>query len=477
MILSLLSLSFIVTVPAIQADVPADNPATVPATAQTDRGAGREVKTATLELSTEATGFFAPVDAFEIKPKPQAYGGDLKIKATAAQGVAVKKGDVLIELDRTDYDAAVAAAGRDLTLANANLAKVKTAQTIAVAADKIGYDQQSRATANAIADIKWWDKVDGPLMLSQWEMQIKQVADRADDQADELDQLKKMYKSEELTNATADIVVKRAVRELAEIKQSLAMIQQRVDKQKQTEYTEARQRVVEAAESQKQALEMLKAEQATHEPQRAAELAAAEEAVKTAEKKSIELATDEALFKVVAPADGVAYLGELAGGAWARTDAEAVKPGEKIAAGQVVMTFVDPAKMRLEVGLTEEQASRVTEGLPAWVTPTALPELACGGKTTAPKIVPDGQGGTYTLRITLDRAYDRLRPGMKAAVSIDLPDAENVFVVPNASVKNGRVVVLKEDGKTETRDVVLGRTDGTLYEVVSGLAAGEHVAE
>jgi len=44
--------------------------------------------------------------------------------------------------------------------------------------------------------------------LKQIDLALQQYDDQVKDAADELDQLKKMYKSEELTNATADVVVR-----------------------------------------------------------------------------------------------------------------------------------------------------------------------------------------------------------------------------------------------------------------------------
>ena len=68
--------------------------------------------------------------------------------------------------------------------------------------------------AEAEQNVKWFDTVDGPQMLKGVDIQLAMAKNQMNDEQDELDQLKKMYKSEELTNATADIVVKRAVRQL-----------------------------------------------------------------------------------------------------------------------------------------------------------------------------------------------------------------------------------------------------------------------
>jgi hypothetical protein len=69
-----------------------------------------------------------------------------------------------------------------------------------------------------------------------------------------------------------------------------------------------------------------------------------------------------------------------------------------------------------------------------------------------------------------------------AAVTLELvtEKATNVLVLPVEAVAGlsgkGKVDVVKADGTKETRDVVLGLTDGKVVEIRSGLTGDETIA-
>src|SRR5262249_48729784 len=138
----------------------------------------------------------------------------LTVTKVAGHGAAVKKGDSILELEATHYNWAMEAAKNELANARANLKKVEFDGDLAVKQEALSLRMQEDMVKNAEAGVQWFEKVDGPQMLMQQELLVKQLKDSVGDQEDELDQLKKMYQSEELTNATADIVTKRAVRRL-----------------------------------------------------------------------------------------------------------------------------------------------------------------------------------------------------------------------------------------------------------------------
>src|SRR5206468_776794 len=172
------------------------------------------VKRGAIHPHIDADGFFEPIDPLEVRVRPEAFVGDLKIVSLAAHGASVKKGGVLLELEGDALKHQIAAADADLANATASVAKAKTDLELGEQADQIAMKVQEKDLANAKAALQWFDDVDGNQMITSAQMQTRTAKAAVEDQQDELDQLKKMYKSEELTNATADIVVKRALRNL-----------------------------------------------------------------------------------------------------------------------------------------------------------------------------------------------------------------------------------------------------------------------
>ncbi len=132
----------------------------------------------------------------------------------------------------------------------------------------------------------------------------------ADDQEDELEQLRKMYKSEELTSDTADIVVKRAIRSLEVAKVTLGMSQERAEKVKQHAFPIAKQEVLDSVEGVRQKLESCARPVAGGGAPQGGCHGRHASRTPQAERKLADLNKDLANFSFKAPADGVVFYGQ-----------------------------------------------------------------------------------------------------------------------------------------------------------------------
>jgi multidrug resistance efflux pump len=327
--------------------------------------------------------------------------------------------------------------------------------------------------------LEWFDKVDGKQMLKQAELGVRNAKDNVEDQNDELDQLKKMYKSEELTSATADIVVKRAIRSLDQSKIMLEMTQERSSKTKEFEFPKGSQGYVFAVDGKKQELDKLKVQLEQSKVSRQSSAFAAKQALDKAERKLKDLKDDREKLTVKAPSDGVLLYGQLVNGGWQNASPRALRVGEKPLPNQVLMTLFTPGRLRLKMELSEPKAGEVKAGLPAWIVPLALPEAAVKGTTGAftPIGVMRDNNQFIPAPVDLGSADPRLLPGQRASVHVDAGQLNNVLTLPVAAVSKGRVrmKVGGGDSKDVWREVVTGASDGELVEIKSGLSEGEEV--
>lgn len=465
---------------AAVAQAPKDEgPATRPATGPATRGVekGHVVERGVLSLEISADGVLAAVDPHEVKLKLKSYAGPLEVVAAASHGAVVKKGDVLLELDAREITWAVEAAEAGLATAQANLKKAEIDVELGEKGDQLALRVQEQNLSNAENALKWFESVDGPNMLLSAELSVRQSKYSVEDQDDELDQLRKMYKTEDLTTATADIVIKRALRRLEITREHLRMAEGSREKVTQHSHAVTKQRMVNAVEQAQQELATLRAAQAQSRVARASALTAAKVAAAQAQEKLDDLRHDLALFRSVAPGDGLVMYGQLPE-VLAGSEARALEPGDKVTAGGTVMRLVSSGKYRVEAPLSETEAFLVEKGMAATVTPAATPwrsyEGTCGHIVGGVK----GQDGfKFMVPVTLSDADPRLLPGMKATVRIDGGKLEDVLTVPVSLVEGGAVWVKGNDGKAERREVELGKSDGKVIEVKSGLAEGERVVE
>src|SRR5688572_1554660 len=297
---------------------PATTPSTKAATGPTtkEEPKTKKVEKGNVEPVLQTVGTFEPIDPFELRIRPEVYKGEMKIVASAANGANVRAGDVLLQIDPFDLQRELDAAENELATAKANHEKAVADARLGKDADALAMRVQQEAVETAQAELDWWDKVIGPHLIKQADLGVKQSGHHVEDQEDELDQLRKMYKEEELTNATADIVVKRALRQLELSKEYLTMNKQTAEKSKTLDHDVARQKVVDALDKSKVELDQLKATQQHGQATRQTAVVSAQLALAAAEKKVAELKQDLAALTVKAPYDGKLIYGQLTEGQW-----------------------------------------------------------------------------------------------------------------------------------------------------------------
>jgi multidrug efflux pump subunit AcrA (membrane-fusion protein) len=430
-----------------------------------------------MSVVVEGEAQFEAVDPFEVRIRPKVYAADLNVTAAAENGSHVKKGDVLLQIDPTNLKRDLQQAENDLALARANLAKAKEDVRLGQEADHVAMTAATRELENARTNLKWFDDVDGPNNLKMADLQLKEFKDGVEDQQDELDQLKKMYKTEELTSATADIVVKRAVRRLARTNEQLPIVESGAQRAKEVANPQTRFASQVAVDRAKVTLEQLKVAQEQAKVARETTLVSARIAAERAEQKAAELRADLDQLTVRAPADGDAIYGGMVGAQWQNNNPTALRPGDKVAPHQVLLTLVEPGKVRAVLAVPENKLSSVRVGAKATVNPKLKPQTQYTGKVTHVASLPGQRGNVtgYDVWIDAGTLDPNLMPAMTAAVKLEPEKVEGVLLVPVAAVVNGKVSVRGADGKDQERDVIVGRSDGKMVEVVNGLSEGEQV--
>ena len=446
------------------------------ATPRSERGPTVSVHRGTLTAAVDAQGYFEPVDPLDVRFRPKAYAGELTIASLVANGSDVKKGDVILRLETTMIDKQIAALEGEDAASHATLTKAEADAKLGEEQDTLALRMQTDAAKRAEEEIKWFENVDGPNELTSADLEVKYVRSIVEDQEDELNELKKMYKDDDLTNDTKDIVVKRALRRLEMAKQELKMDQERTDKVKTFIYPAQKQRVYDSAKQADEQLQSLKTAQAQVKVLRETGLKAARAATEATDQRLADLKADREKFTVRAPSDGVVLYGQFAGGGFNPVDPRMLRVGEHIPPQQILMTFYSPGKLRLHLDLPEQKFFAIHPGLKATLTPSVFPDQKLEGKCDACPAEPVNmqQGPLYPLTISCADADTKLVPGMRANFHVDAPEAENVLVVPSSAVANSYVWIKTDDGP-EKRHVVVGRSEGKQTEVKQGLSEGDEI--
>jgi multidrug resistance efflux pump len=457
---------------------PATAPSTAPATqAGADKADVTTVHAGDIKLDIHADGYFEALDALEVRIDAKAYAGELKITAVAGNGAHVKKGDPLLSIIPDEFNRQLAAAQNEAVLAHANLDKAKSDVALGDKADALAMNMQKDHQAEADGSVTWWEKVDGPIQLTIADFSTREADFQLEDSEDQLAELKKMYKTEELTNATTDIVMKRAMQEIELGKIADTVYHEQADEFSKFHYDFLHKQVTGNAAAAAQLTDELQAQQTQSKTVRQTSLVGAQTVADAADRKVAELQTDGKQFLVVAPADGIVLYGQLTGGNWQNDDEQTLRVGQNVTPKQVVLTFFNPGKVRGTVDLSESQFFSVPADAKVTLTPAAFPGMTLAGacQTSVPQGHTTPTGIQYSMHIALSAGDDRLIPGMRTGVAITTVLAKNVLTIPLSAVSVGQVWVRDAAGETKARDVTLGASDGTNIEVKSGLADGDVV--
>lgn len=144
-----------------------------------------------------------------------------------------------------------------------------------------------------------------------------------------------------------------------------------------------------------------------------------------------------------------------------------------------VVVIQQIAPVKAVIGVSEQYYSYLKKGAAATLSVNALGEETFSGIVT--NIFPTLDPVTHTVSTEIEVANKdlKLRPGMYARVHFDFGTKEALTVPDKAIVRQAgsgaRYVYVFSGGKAVYRAVELGQQQGDLYEVVSGLNAGDQV--
>jgi HlyD family secretion protein len=162
-----------------------------------------------------------------------------------------------------------------------------------------------------------------------------------------------------------------------------------------------------------------------------------------------------------------------------------VKAGDYVKTGDLLAEMADLHKVRVRAFIDEPDLGGLEPDLPVRITWDALPNTSWQGKTEMiPKqVVPHGSRSVGELLCSVDNNKLQLLPNINVNVRINSKERTNVVTVPRGAVEteNGKryVFVVKEgvgNSVLEKRQIQVGISDATSFEVVNGLGGDETVA-
>ena len=176
--------------------------------------------------------------------------------------------------------------------------------------------------------------------------------------------------------------------------------------------------------------------------------------------------------RVTAPVDGTLY-------------ALPVQMNDPVKVGDLLAAVADLRQIRVRIFVDEPELGQLAPGQTVVVTWDALPNRTWTGHTTQipREVVPHGTRTVGEVLCPLNNDDQRLIPNTNVNVRIELQARNNVVVAPRGAIVfdgSRRYVFVVEKGSPYSvlhkREVHLGISDSTTFEVLSGLNVGDVIA-
>jgi len=403
---------------------------------------------------------------------------DLTVVRVAAHGTTVKAGDVLLELETKDLVKKIEEMRREFPMKELELAAAVLELEKAEKATPLSLEKAARDKIQAEQDLAYFEDKSRPMRERAAREEVEEVAEGLSYAQEELDQLKKMYEKDDLTEETEEIILKRAENSVARYQWMLEHA--RASTARTLEAILPREHEGLKRNLEFRQIEWRAGEKAMRDGLEKTRLATAAKRREWEESQKVlaELEEDLAKMRVTSPHDGIVYYGMSQRAKWTTASLVDKKliPGGKLMMREVLMTVVDPKKVRVLLALTEEQLKDLAEGQKGVCQEKWKPDFKFAAKLGAILYVPYSDK-TFDAVLSVERPAGSpvLLPGMSADAEIVVYEKADALLVPKTAVKRegNRDWIILKDGKVVP--VAVGRGEGDKVEILEGIKAGDEI--
>jgi len=443
-----------------------------------------KVRQAPFKIEVKLKGTFEATRTAEVSLVPKAWTV-LKVAKAVEPGTRVKKGDPVVWFDLEKIDEAIRKAELDDEIGALTSQQAEEAYKAAQKLVPLDLAAAERAHERFDVDFKHYTDFALPYSKKTAKYSIDASEFSLEYVREELEQLEKMYKEDDLTEESEEIILKRAKR--AVIRAELNIEGARDRFARTMKHTIPRNDVDQKDKATRHAIDYARSKITLplQIKQKRLEFEKAKRARQVAIEKLAKLKADREAMTAKATTDGIVYYGQCTRGQWNSSSvASSLRKGATMKPNVVFATIVQPRPLLVRTDVPEKELHQLKPGLAAEAVPAGFPEVKLAAKLESVSLVPL-KAGTFDgkLSVAANRAASAVMPGMTCSLTFKVYENAKALAVPAGAVfpdgadKAKRVVyVVGKDGKPVKRSVKVGRKSGKQVEILEGLKAGETVS-
>ena len=411
---------------------------------------------------------------------------ELTVHEAASHASTVKKGDALISCDLTKIRESI----KDLetTIKIEDLSLEQTRAEIQALEHTIPQDLAEAERSKKIADtnLSYFLQTEREWLNRTAAFVVKSYGQMLESAQEELKQLEKMYKADDLTEGTEEIILKQQRFQVETMTFLTEQAKVAREKSVQMDLPREEESLRDAVAQRTLALQKAQIDLPLTLGMKRLEFGKLKlEQAKNKEKLD-KLKRDADAMIVRSPADGMVFYGACVHGQWphAADVAQKLRPGGSLGAHEVLMTICS-TDVKARVTVPEKELHDVSVGLAGTFALTAHPDEPIPAKLENVPLLADPTG-KFTALVGLHpdastKLPPRLFPSLNGSLKAVVYSKADALTVPAKSVFNEggddsqHYVYLSVDGKSLRRDVKIGRRTEAHVEVLEGLKEGDAV--
>jgi multidrug resistance efflux pump len=443
-----------------------------------------KVEKGPFKIEVSLKGVFEAEDMTEVAVHVDSWSPLTVLKAVE-HGTPVKVGDPLVTLDLEKIDLSLKDLEAERHQSELALKLAEEELPVLEKSTPLELAQAERSKKQADEDLKRFLEIDRPQAEKSANFMVRSAANYLEYAREELRQLEKMYRANDIREDTEEIILKRQRNTVEAQEFSLKSAEIHRNQTLKVDLPRQEQSAKDNAVKQTLALEKAQSTLPLTLKQKRVALAKAQSDYARTVDKLHKLHKDREAMLVKAPVDGIVYYGKCVRGQW--TTASVVAPKLQragvLASDEVIMTIVKPRPLFVRATVEEKDLALVHAGVKGKVIPVALPDQKLAATVQQVSSVPL-PGGTFDARlaVTLDKDTAALMPGMGCTVNlVPLARADALTVAAGAVFSDDEdqdkhyVYVAGKGGKPQKRTVTIGKTAAGKTEILEGLHAGDEV--
>jgi HlyD family secretion protein len=443
-----------------------------------------EVEKKYIRLELFIKGYFEDPDAVPISIATKNWG-ELKVTDPPTQGIHVKKGDLLLKLELEKIKQRLDLLNSDLSMIDLDkqilTSEVKLAETMAPMEKK----ELDRVEKYVRQDFERFKTIDLPFEKKSAAMSLKSYRDSLAYATEELNQLKKMYEADDLTEETEEIILQRTKNQVDRAK---FLLEGAIKRNQEFNDIVVPREVIAVEDSydrKKLSISTIRKILPVELKKKKLELQKLEEERSKLLRIKKELEFDVKQMSPHSPVTGILYWGTFKRGKWSGTmnfepklrKAGMIKPHEEF------LTISPNKRTQVRIQLPEKYLEDVHAGMKGKIerlTNTKEKLEACLTKIADIPINP----GLYDLSVEVAIPEDEKipLPGTLCNLRVVIYEKPDALTLPSSAVfsedadpESKFVYLPSKNGKIRKKKVEVGKRSGNRIEILKGIRMGAKV--